>query len=370
MIVKHADKTSNFVSAFNTATGEYARTGINGTDEDSFMSEYPQLLDIGIVGHCDHARFCTVGCYQGGVNNEKPNMLLSDYASIMEQSIGKGLFQVALGGHGDPNKHEDFDKILQLTRQAGVVPNYTTSGYGITGTEVALTKEHCGAVAVSMYSAPYTWTTLERFTNAKCKTNVHWVIGKDSIALATKFLNLIADGKILNDPMITSLRKVNAIVFLLYKPVGCGKPENVLDPVGDGEAIKKFFDAVYRAGEHIKIGFDSCTVPALLKYGVSERERAFLDTCEGARYSAYITPDMQMTPCSFANMDASYYVPLDSEGKTVQSAWNSPVFERFRSSLKNAKGACSSCSDWKECRGGCPLMQQIVPCADKREGLK
>ena len=60
--------------------------------------------------------------------------------------------QVALGGAGSPNEHEDFDKIVRYTREHDIIPNYTTSGIGITDEMVRITKQFCGAVACSQYS--------------------------------------------------------------------------------------------------------------------------------------------------------------------------------------------------------------------------
>ena len=50
------DREFNFKSYFDADSGVYLRTNIlddagHATSEDSFMSSYPQLLDIGIMGH-------------------------------------------------------------------------------------------------------------------------------------------------------------------------------------------------------------------------------------------------------------------------------------------------------------------------------
>ena len=112
MRVKY-DKKNKFIAKFDPETGFYVRSGVieNGvdTDVDPFMASYPELIDVGIMGHCAHASLCPVGCYQGGTENQKENMSLEDYKDILSQSKGK-LFQIALGGHGDPNKHENFEE--------------------------------------------------------------------------------------------------------------------------------------------------------------------------------------------------------------------------------------------------------------------
>ena len=76
-------------------------------------------------------------------------MTLENYARLVSEAEEKGCFQVALGGRGDPDMHEHFEDILRLSREHGVVPNFTTSGLGMTAEKARLCKEYCGAVAVS-----------------------------------------------------------------------------------------------------------------------------------------------------------------------------------------------------------------------------
>lgn len=37
-----------------------------------------------------------------------------------------------MGGRGDPDQHEYFEEILKFCRENVLVPNFTTSGYGMT----------------------------------------------------------------------------------------------------------------------------------------------------------------------------------------------------------------------------------------------
>lgn len=56
----HKDNNYHFVSAFDEYSGFYMRSSVieNGveTQVDPFMSEFPELLDIGIMGHCIHGK--------------------------------------------------------------------------------------------------------------------------------------------------------------------------------------------------------------------------------------------------------------------------------------------------------------------------
>jgi len=61
MKILKIDKEHKFIAEFNTEDGHYVRSGIieKGVDTnvDPFMASYPELIDVGIMGHCDHAKF-------------------------------------------------------------------------------------------------------------------------------------------------------------------------------------------------------------------------------------------------------------------------------------------------------------------------
>ena len=85
-------KDRNFISCFNEETGSYFRSGIikNGKDTgiDPFMASFPELLDVGIMGHCMHGKrgLCMaagVECYQDGLHADNKNMSLEDFKKIL-----------------------------------------------------------------------------------------------------------------------------------------------------------------------------------------------------------------------------------------------------------------------------------------------
>lgn len=350
------DKKYNFKFGFDTETGMYIRTGIldaagNDTGVDPFMASYPHLIDVGIMGHCIHGKtgLCVkagIGCYQSGLIIEQPNMTVEDFRIIAEQSRGR-CNQLALGGRGDPDQHEHFEEILKICRENVLVPNFTTSGYGMTPEIAALCKEYCGAVAVSWYRSEYTLRAIDMLLDAGVKTNIHYVLGKNSI-----------------DEALDRLRRndfpkgINAVIFLLHKPAGQGSQSNVL-PVSDPR-VAEFF-AQIDASHPFKVGMDSCNVPGAIRFCKSVLPES-LDTCEGGRYSCYIGADMVMVPCSF-DQNKRYEVSLRE--MTIEEAWNSEPFERFRNRMR---AACPNCEKRACCLGGCPLMPEIVFCdSNKRE---
>ena len=317
------------------------------------MSSGPELIDIGICGTCAHGKagLCLqagVYCYQNGRNIEQPDMSVDLFKKIIDETKDT-VYQVALGGRGDPNKHKAFAAICEYSRQNKVVPNYTTSGLNLTDKEIAISKEFCGAVAVSWYRHAHTFEAIRRFTEAGVKTNIHYVLGKNSIEEA-----------------LTNLKQgffpeeASNVIFLLHKPVGLGDDINVLKP--SDPLVKEFFELVDERGSGFPygIGFDSCSIPGIVNFNKKVDLRC-VDTCEGARWSMYIDSLGVSYPCSFDVDQKRWAFPL--EGRTVQDAWSSSQFEDFRNCLRTF---CSDCVVRQHCMGGCPIVPGIVLC-ERRE---
>lgn len=353
------DRKNKFISKFNPKTGFYMRTGVldeagKDTGVDPFMCSFPELIDVGIMGHCIHGStgLCIksgIQCYQNGLGKVEPNMSLEDFKSIVDQ-CKKKTFQFALGGRGDVDQHENFEDILKYCVENGIVPNFTSSGLGFTPEIVSLCKQYCGAVAISWYRSEYTTRAIQMLLDAGVKTNIHYVLGNNTIDEAIERLKN-------ND----FPKGINAVIFLLHKPVGLGTMENVLkynDP-----KVKEFFSLIDTAKFKFKIGFDSCSVPGLINFTKNIAKES-IDTCEGGRWSCYITSDMKMLPCSFDNQDMKWAVDLKEN--TIQEAWDSERFEDFRNHFKNS---CSKCANRVSCMGGCPIRKEIVLCEKEEKDL-
>ena len=312
------------------------------------MASFPQLIDVGVMGHCKHGKsgLCLkagIGCYQSGAIVEQPNMALDDFRWIAEQCRGK-VMQFALGGRGDPDQHEDFEGLLSISRENGIVPNFTTSGFGMKADVARLCKRYCGAVAVSWYRSGYALSAIDALLAAGVKTNIHYVLGDNSIDEAVRRLreNDFPHG-------------INAVIFLFHKPAGLGSRKNTLH-LGDPR-VAEFF-AEFDKAHPFKIGLDSCTVPGVVNLCKNVAPES-LDTCEGGRFSCYIGPDLVMVPCSF-DQKRRYEVQL--RPTTIAKAWESAQFEQFRDHMRSA---CPECHRREACLGGCPLMPEVVLCANE-----
>ena len=107
-MIIYKDENFNFFEIFNEKNGTLFRSDINGIDP--VMRSFPELLDVGIMGHCYIGQYCRkagVDCYQKGNTINFPHMSYKSFLEIVKQATGK-TFQIALGGAGDPNKHPRF----------------------------------------------------------------------------------------------------------------------------------------------------------------------------------------------------------------------------------------------------------------------
>ena len=359
-IVHKIDTKNKFVAHFNMSNGEYVRSGIideNGKDTgvDPFMTSMPELIDCGCMGFCKHglSGLCVkagVECYQNGLNTKCENMSLENVKKIVDECKGK-VFQISYGGRGDVDQHEHFEEIMRYTRENNIVPNFTSSGLGFTPEIVEICKKYAGGVAISWYRSKYTLRAIEMLVNAGVLTNIHYVLGNNSIDEAIERLEN-------NDWP----KGITNIVFLLHKSVGQGSKENVLKV--DDPRVAKFFSLIDGKDYDFGIGLDSCSVSGVINF-TKNINPDYYDTCEGGRWSMYITSDMKAIPCSFDNQELKWAYDISND--TIQNAWNSQQFEDFRNHFRNS---CKECSRRNECLGGCPIRREIVLCNRKEKDLQ
>ena len=200
----------------------------------------------------------------------------------------------------------------------------------------------------------YTHKAINLLLEAGVTTNIHYVLSKNSIDEAiTRIQN--------ND----FPKGINAVVFLLYKPVGLGVSENVLTI--DNPKVQEFYNLIN--GANLKnldfdIGFDTCNAPALTNF-CNNIDDSSMDCCESATFSAYIDCNMNIMPCSFCNQDEKYYISLKEH--TIKEAWDSKIFEDFRHSRKNS---CLKCPKRTTCNGGCPITSEITLCNNPEKDIQ
>lgn len=340
IITQHYEE-EHYKVLFNQQTGFFVRCEDAGFPEPIWSNHGPELLDISITNYCE--RGCDF-CYRSSSKAGK-HISIADYAFLLKQASTIGVFQIALGG-GNPNQHPDFIKILEATREAGIVPSYTTNGEGLSEEILDATAKYCGAMAVSFYPSSgfdYYDELLRKTRDKGIKTNLHVIITNETID--------VIDGIISDTP--DWLDNVNAIIFLNFKPVGRGKAENEMLKV-KADRAKRFFENL--TGSNRKIGFDSCSISGITQWMDVRPE--MIESCEAARFSAFISEDMKMYPCSFM---ADTVMFGDLRKQSMLSIWQeNKYFKSFR--IIEEPERCFGCQYYKGCKGGCRLFKEINFC--------
>lgn len=345
MIRKHF-KGYNFVCI--PETGVTMRWG-DTVSEDPYMAPWPELADISISNYCTNG--CEY-CYRSS-NQEGAFMSVSDYRFVLEELTSEeygSIFQVALGG-GEPLLHPDFVEILRVTREEyGIIPNYTTCGKFFNQDNLEATRKYCGAVAVSW--DPYRNLSLEEISEIGSKlkeegirVNIHYVISENTIKDAVKLVKGNYD---------EYLKDFNAVIFLTYKATGrAGRS----DMIRSQETLREFLDLVDEPSTELKVGFDACFVPVLMKG--TKVDTDLVDSCECGFFSVYVNETMEVMPCSFCNDKEYSYNLKDFSFKEI---WQN-LFSGYRTYVdENCKTECKDCDKKSGCRGGCPFFKEMFLC--------
>jgi len=343
-ILVNLHPAQHYHTIFNKDTGFFGRIEEKGWAEPFWSKNGPELLDISITNWCD--KECKI-CYRN--SNKKGNHIsLENYESILKQAREMGVLQVALGG-GNPNQHPEFIKILEITRDTyDIVPSYTTNGRGLTSDILKASKNFCGAVAVSAY-----WPfqelriAIDKLIEFGIKTNIHFVLSSDSIDFAIKYF--------LNKSSLWE--KINAIVFLNYKPVGKFKNKKLL--LNESKKMENFFKLISTQKYPFKIGFDSCCVSGIAEY--LKINPIFVEPCEAGRFAAFISEGLKMFPCSFM---INSFKGADLRKTKMLDVWrNDYTFKQIRNNLR--KNDCNECNHFQICLGGCPVFKEINLCSKR-----
>lgn len=340
VVQEHPDQ--HYRTLFNRRTGFFARKEEAGYPEPDWSADGPELIDLSITSYC--TRKCTF-CYRGSNDTNYQHMGMDYIQSVVEQSAACGTLQIALGG-GNPNEHPNFAEILELIRKHGIVPSYTTNGNGLTEDILKATADYCGAMAVSIY-APYDWefydNLLHRIKSYGIRVNVHAILNRDTVGMWTRLIE--KPNKL--------FEYVNAIIFLNYKPIG-KEGERLL--ITDKEAIEGFFHVANQC-KTVKIGFDSCSISGIAKW--MNVNPILVESCEAARFSAFIREDLKVFPCSFLSGESGCG---DLRKDTLLDIWKkNKLFTSFRS--KETASRCRQCAFGPVCRGGCKYIDEVNFCA-------
>lgn len=117
--------------------------------------------------------------------------------------------------------------------------------------------------------------------------------------------------------------------------------------------IETFLSLVNKHTSKLRLGFDACFVPMLLKY--TSIDPRFVDSCECGFFSVYIDERLNVKPCSFANGDQWTF---NLNHKDFLHIWETD-FEPYRAAVMQS---CTLNCKVEDCRGGCLFHESLNLC--------
>jgi hypothetical protein len=345
--------SSDYNYVFNKLNGQFARWG-KTKEDDPQQAPAPEILDLEISSGGDCLGMCPF-CYKGnGGTQETFNMTFEDFKIIFDK-MPKFLTQIAFGIM-NIGTNPDFFKMMEYSREHGVIPNYTCHGLDVTKEYAERTSKLCGAVAVSIINKEKTFESIKMFADeGMTQVNIHYMVSKERYDEAFKLIDEIAKRKI----------PVNAVVFLQYKSKGRGTDK--FSPVCSVEDYKKLIEHATNAD--VRIGFDSCSCPLWYKTiegTIEEKKSVMGEPCEAACMSSYINCKGEFYPCSFTEGTTGWENGIDVFSATdfIKDIWNHPRVKDWRIRLLGTTNNCN-CKFKKICRK-CPIYD-ITDCKNIKD---
>lgn len=275
----------------------------------------------------------------------KEKMKIKNITRINENCM---LNQIAFGLDSHATSNPDTFKIMEYTREHGVIPNTTVAE--ISDETANKLVSICGAVSISRYyDKNICYDSIKKLTDrGLLQTNMHFMICAENFEQAKETLNdILIDER---------LKKMHAIIFLSLKKKGRGTKFTPLS----FDKFKQLIDFAFE--NNIKIGFDSCTclkfLEAIKNNPKFEEYKICCESCESGKFSLYFNVDGLVFPCSFCENEKESYLPENINNSSynwengidlttctdfIKEVWNNPKMVNWRNSLINNKDVSLNC---------------------------
>ena len=209
----------------------------------------------------------------------------------------------------------------------------------------------------SMTKYDTAYNAIKQFTDAgMTQVNVHQVLHQENY---DDVLRLLSDR--VSDPR---LAKLNAVVFLAYKPKGTNAGKF------HGCTISQYKTLIEFSEIHgFNIGFDSCSAPAVFKayqeLGKYDKVSELIEPCESSCFSSYINCKGEFFPCSFTEGEPGWETGINVlvVDDFISEVWQSDRVKAFRDTLRKTTSGCSNCISQAICRH-CPIFS-VTTCHEE-----
>jgi len=331
-------KSKNYNYIFDKETGNFARWGATQEEDPDYSPVGPEIADIEVSTIC-HGPFGTrcAMCYKNGTADNE-NMTLDTFKVVLEKlTQTQNLMQIAFG-IGDMDSNPDLVPMFKHCRENEIVPNLTVNGARLDSifedkTYAEHIAELCGAVAVSHYDDDLCFNAVKKFTDlGMTQVNIHKVLSEETIDDCMRMLKLRQTEE--------RLSKLNAIVFLLYKP----KSGNAMTPLKNVFKYRELIN--YAIDNNISIGFDSCGankfIDATKDKPNAKQFEQMAEPCESGLFSIYINVHGYFYPCSFSEDIGEWKTGIDvvNCNNFLEDIWFNPRVTEWRAKLLNNNRSC------------------------------
>lgn len=326
----------------------------------------PTLVDLQLTTRC---RMGCPHCYASS-RPDGEEMSYDSVLHVIKEIADAGVCQLALGG-GEPLLHPHICDILYSASDAGLVPNLTTTGDGLTPEILRAFAECCGAVALSLEDVFEAFDRRRRSGFAFFQT-VHSQFRDYGISTVFQITLSVE-----NVPSLASIvdyclscPDLYGVIFLAYKPAGRG--EHYQTPLSgmDSDALfAELRDAFVKLSKHTRVGYDCCLTPGIvgMESELGHHDAHILEGCSAVRKSIGITPDLDVVPCTFLTHRSIGNLAEES----FLEIWHGDRAHAFRAAMDRVvdeREECRNCRWRTGCLGGCPEWD-LVRCNETRSQI-
>ena len=323
---------------FEKDSGFFARWGATLKDDPQLSPVGPEIVDIEVSTICNgpFGKRCFM-CYKNGTAHNE-NMNLETFKKVLDKlTETNNLTQVAFG-IGDMDSNPDLVPMFRYCRENDIVPNLTVNGARLdvqyeNKTYAQHIADLCGAVAVSHYDDSLCFDAVKKFTDlGMTQVNIHKVLAEETIVDCFRLLKLKESEY--------RLAKLNAIVFLLYKP----KSGNAMTPLKDMFKYQELIE--YALNNNISIGFDSCGANKFIDVISENKDFAHLtalaEPCESGLFSVYVNVHGDFYPCSFSEGVSNWTTGISVVecDNFLEDVWFHPRTIKWRDGLLANNRSC------------------------------
>lgn len=345
-------------------TAHHPDGAVADVDEDAAQAlRRAGAREVGAVGAPDEAHVAVTGrcpvacddCYLEAGPAGPAGGSVAELRQVFRELADRGVFEVALGG-GEVATRRDIVAVCSAAREVGLVPNLTTSGFGVTPALAQELRGVVGQVNVSIDGLGAAYVELRGWDGADRGLRAVQVLADAGLRVGVN--------TVLARPTLPGLEALGAAIrqrgaedwqWLRLKPVGRALeryPAWRLLPEESGGLWARALEAERLLG--LAVRWDCALVPWLVAAGLDAAtlEKLGVRGCPGGDRLVARSVDGAWSACSF--------VPGGAKGAFAEAWADDPTLQAWRHRAAAPPEPCRSCSGRLVCRGGCRAVSAAV----------